>query len=87
MEIVVLCHPTDSQAWPAIDEKFSNFASEPRNLQLGILADEVDVDRGNRNHSVWPILIFHLQPSPMVVYEEKVYHAFVIDIGNTRKRY
>lgn len=41
VEISVLCHPADSPAWAAIDEKFHDFASEPRNLRLGISDDGV----------------------------------------------
>ncbi|GJS44466.1 hypothetical protein Tco_0569509 [Tanacetum coccineum] len=42
--------PADSQAWRTIDEKFPKIAEDPRNLQLGISADGVDVNRGNRHH-------------------------------------
>ncbi|GJR49551.1 hypothetical protein Tco_1400072 [Tanacetum coccineum] len=31
----VLRHPTDSQAWRTIDEKFPKIAKDPRNLRLG----------------------------------------------------
>ncbi|GJW28230.1 putative transposon, En/Spm-like protein [Tanacetum coccineum] len=36
----------------------------PRNLRLGISADGVDVNTGNRHHSVWPVLtvIYNLPP-------------------------
>nr|GEU46401.1 hypothetical protein [Tanacetum cinerariifolium] len=60
----VLHHLADSQAWRTIDEKFSKIAKDPRNLRLGISADGVDVNTGNRHHSVWPILsvIYNLPP-------------------------
>ncbi|GKE97690.1 putative transposon, En/Spm-like protein [Tanacetum coccineum] len=48
----VLRHPADSQAWRTIDEKFPEIAEDTRNLRLGILADRVDVNTGNRHHSV-----------------------------------
>ncbi|GJY91461.1 ribonuclease H-like domain-containing protein [Tanacetum coccineum] len=44
--------PADSQAWRTIDEKFPKIAKDPRNLRLGISADGVDVNTGNRHHSV-----------------------------------
>ncbi|GJZ96142.1 RNA-directed DNA polymerase, eukaryota [Tanacetum coccineum] len=46
--------PTDSQAWRTIDEKFLKIAEDPRNLRLGISADGVDVNTGNRHHSGYP---------------------------------
>ncbi|GKF21984.1 hypothetical protein Tco_0074306, partial [Tanacetum coccineum] len=53
-----------SQAWHTIDEKFPKIAEDPRNLQLGISADGVDVNTGNRHHSVWTVLtvIYNLPP-------------------------
>ncbi|GJZ49262.1 putative ribonuclease H-like domain-containing protein [Tanacetum coccineum] len=47
----VLHHPVDSQAWGTIDEKFPEIAEDTRNLWLGIMADGVDVNTGNRHHS------------------------------------
>ncbi|GKD44119.1 putative transposon, En/Spm-like protein, partial [Tanacetum coccineum] len=60
----VLRHPADSQAWRTIDEKFPEIAEDIRNLRLGISADGVDVNTGNRHHSVWPVLtvIYNLPP-------------------------
>ncbi|GJU27840.1 putative transposon, En/Spm-like protein [Tanacetum coccineum] len=60
----VLHHPADSQAWHTIDEKFPEIAEDTRNLRLGISADGVDVNTGNRHHSVWPVLtvIYNLPP-------------------------
>ncbi|XP_022039410.1 uncharacterized protein LOC110942026 [Helianthus annuus] len=60
----VLRHPSDSPAWQAIDNQFPEIADDPRNLRLGISTDGVDVNRGNRNHSVWPVLavIYNLPP-------------------------
>ncbi|GJW46635.1 putative transposase-associated domain-containing protein [Tanacetum coccineum] len=46
----VLRHPADSQAWRTIDEKFPEIAEDTRNLRLGISADGVDVNTGNRHH-------------------------------------
>ncbi|GKE36963.1 putative reverse transcriptase domain-containing protein, partial [Tanacetum coccineum] len=60
----VLRHPVDSQAWRTIDEKFPKITEDPRNLRLGLSADGVDVNTGNRHHSVWPVLIviYNLPP-------------------------
>ncbi|KAJ9535976.1 hypothetical protein OSB04_un000868 [Centaurea solstitialis] len=39
-------------------------ANDPRSLRLGISADGVDVNRGNRHHNVWPVLtvIYNIPP-------------------------
>ncbi|GJX57088.1 putative transposon, En/Spm-like protein [Tanacetum coccineum] len=56
--------PADSQAWRTIDEKFPKIAVDPRNLRLGISANGVDVNTGNRHHNLWPVLtvIYNLPP-------------------------
>ncbi|GJV65427.1 hypothetical protein Tco_1476255 [Tanacetum coccineum] len=41
-----------AKAWRTIDEKFPEIAEDPRNLRLGISADGVDVNTGNRHHRV-----------------------------------
>nr|GEX62565.1 hypothetical protein [Tanacetum cinerariifolium] len=53
-----------AKAWCTIDEKFLKIVEDPRNLRLGISADGVDVNTGNRHHSVWPVLtvIYNLPP-------------------------
>ncbi|GJR86322.1 putative transposase-associated domain-containing protein [Tanacetum coccineum] len=53
-----------AKAWRTIDEKFPEIAEDTRNLRLGISADGVDVNTGNRHHSVWPVLtvIYNLPP-------------------------
>ncbi|GJW09320.1 hypothetical protein Tco_1575147 [Tanacetum coccineum] len=46
----VLRHPTDSQAWRTIDEKFPEIAEDTRNLRLGISVNGVERQHGNRHH-------------------------------------
>lgn len=35
----VLCHPSDGEAWKHFDQVYPGFASEPRNVRLGLCAD------------------------------------------------
>ncbi|GJY50864.1 hypothetical protein Tco_0441711 [Tanacetum coccineum] len=53
-----------AKAWRTIDEKFPKIVKDTRNLRLGISADGVDVNTGNRHHGVWPVLtiIYNLPP-------------------------
>ncbi|GJR89488.1 putative transposase-associated domain-containing protein [Tanacetum coccineum] len=39
-----------AKAWRTVDEKFPKITEDTRNLQLGISADGVDVNTGNRHH-------------------------------------
>lgn len=60
----VLCHHVDSTAWRTIAEKFPEITKDMQNLRLGISDDGVNVKRGNRPHSVYPVLsiIYNLPP-------------------------
>ncbi|XP_059281257.1 uncharacterized protein LOC132034945 [Lycium ferocissimum] len=35
----VMCHPSDGEAWKHFDRTYPDFASEPRNIRLGLSAD------------------------------------------------
>ncbi|XP_019240549.1 PREDICTED: uncharacterized protein LOC109220542 [Nicotiana attenuata] len=35
----ILCHPSDGEAWKHFDRVFPEFASEPRNIRLGLCTD------------------------------------------------
>ncbi|GJT12127.1 putative transposon, En/Spm-like protein [Tanacetum coccineum] len=76
-----------AKAWRTIDEKFLKIAEDPRNLRLGISDNGVDVNTGNRHHSVWPVFNCHIQHSSMVMYEKKVYHAFGVDTYDASTKY
>nr|GFB24834.1 hypothetical protein [Tanacetum cinerariifolium] len=57
-EVNVRLDLDELEAWHTIDVKFLKIAEDPRNLRLGISADEVNVNTRNRHHSVWPVLTF-----------------------------
>ena len=37
-----LCHPADSPAWKLVDDQWPSFASESRNLRLGVSTDGIN---------------------------------------------
>lgn len=62
----LLRHPADAEAWKAIDERYPDFAEDPRNIRLGVSADGVNPFRGKKkSYSCWPILtvVYNLPPS------------------------
>ncbi|GJQ92771.1 putative transposon, En/Spm-like protein [Tanacetum coccineum] len=74
----VLRYPADSQAWCTIDEKFPKIAEDTRNLRLGISADGVDVNTGNRHHSVWLVLIVIYNLPPWLCMKRKFINLSVL---------
>ncbi|GKF74395.1 putative transposon, En/Spm-like protein, partial [Tanacetum coccineum] len=77
----VLRHPADSQAWRTINEKFPEIVEDPRNLRLGISADGVDVNRGNRHHNVWQVLTFIYNLPPWLCMKRKFIMLSVLISG------
>jgi Transposase family tnp2 len=61
----MLRHPADSPEWTSIDIKHGDFASDPRNLRIGLCNDGMN-PYGNMSsrHSTWPVLlcIYNLSP-------------------------
>ncbi|KAG7542393.1 Transposase-associated domain [Arabidopsis thaliana x Arabidopsis arenosa] len=54
-----LRHPRDGKAWKSFDGQFPEFASDPRNVRLGLATDGFNpFGSMNTNYSVWPVLLF-----------------------------
>ncbi|GJV75428.1 hypothetical protein Tco_1507012 [Tanacetum coccineum] len=51
-------HPFDGRAWKNFDTKYLNFEKEPRNVQLGLVADGFN-PFGNLSqpYSMWPVIL------------------------------
>ncbi|XP_056852869.1 uncharacterized protein LOC130502070 [Raphanus sativus] len=58
-------HPVDSISWAQVNDKWPDFAAEPRNLQLGISTDGMNTfSMQNTNHSTWPVLLVNYNTPP-----------------------
>ena len=61
----VLRHPADSPAWKLFDEKNPDFATDSRNVRLGLAADGFNPFRTmSVSHSTWPVVLmpYNLPP-------------------------
>ncbi|XP_073309921.1 uncharacterized protein [Primulina huaijiensis] len=60
-------HPVDSAAWDTINHKWPNFASDPRNLRLGLATDGFnpfgDLSSG---YSCWPVILVNYNLPPLM---------------------
>jgi hypothetical protein len=58
-------HPVDGKAWQKFDNKYSDFAIEPRNVRLGLAADGFN-PFGNlsQTYNMWPVILttYNLPP-------------------------
>ncbi|KAA0047138.1 uncharacterized protein E6C27_scaffold21628G00010 [Cucumis melo var. makuwa] len=61
----VLRHPADAAGWKHFDKEFPQFASEPRNVRLGLASDGFN-PFGNMStaYSMWPVVLipYNLPP-------------------------
>ena len=61
----MLCHPSDGEAWKHFDENYQDFASEPRNVRLGLCADGfTPYGQMAAPYSCWPVIVtpYNLPP-------------------------
>jgi hypothetical protein len=61
----VLRHPVNSIAWKTFDEKYRSFASDPRNVRLGLASDGFNpFGTMSIAHSTWPVVLvpYNLPP-------------------------
>jgi len=58
-------HPRDSEAWKRFDETDLEFASDPRNVRLGLASDGFNpFGTLSTNYSIWPVILipYNLPP-------------------------
>ena len=62
----LLRHPADGDAWKDFDDKYPDFALDPRNLRLGLATDGFSpfVNMSN-SYSMWPVLVIPYNLPPM----------------------
>ncbi|KAG7533210.1 Transposon En/Spm-like [Arabidopsis thaliana x Arabidopsis arenosa] len=58
-------HPVDSLAWAQVNNKWPEFAAEPRNLRLGLSTDGMNpFSIQNTKYSTWPVLLVNYNMAP-----------------------
>jgi hypothetical protein len=61
----ILRHPADGEAWNAFDSRYPDFASDPRNVRLGLASDGFNpFGNMSTSHSTWPVMLvpYNLPP-------------------------
>ncbi|CAL1412023.1 unnamed protein product [Linum trigynum] len=58
-------HPRDSEAWKNFDVRYPDFASDPRNVRLGLASDGFNPNGSlGNNYSIWPIVLIPYNNPP-----------------------
>ena len=68
----LLRHPADSPQWRFIDEKFSEFGKEERNLRLALSTDGMNPFSSlSSTYSTWPVILVTYNLSPSLCMKRK----------------
>ena len=55
---VVMKHPSNREAWSHFDATFPDFASDPRNVRLGLASDGFNpFGTMSLSYSMWPVML------------------------------
>ncbi|XP_071909641.1 uncharacterized protein [Coffea arabica] len=76
-----LRHPADSLAWKHFNDRYPSFASDPRNVRVGLAADGFNPFKAmNNKYSTWPvILVPYNLPSWMCMKQTSFMLCLLID--------
>jgi hypothetical protein len=69
---VVMVHASDGEAWKPLDNFDGNFASDARNVRIGLVTDGFDLfDTTSAPYSSWSIFVvlYNLPPSLCMKYD------------------
>jgi hypothetical protein len=78
----VLRHLVDDEAWKSFNEKHPDFASDPRNVRLGLTSDGFN-PFGNMNsiHSTWLVMVILYNLPPWLCMKQPNFILSLIILG------
>nr|XP_043633264.1 uncharacterized protein LOC122604436 [Erigeron canadensis] len=73
-EVGKMHHPVDGTTWKGFDKRYPDFASEPRNVRLGLAADGFN-PFGNMSvsYSMWPVILTTYNMPPWLCMKESTF--------------
>ncbi|KAG8493340.1 hypothetical protein CXB51_010684 [Gossypium anomalum] len=78
----LLRHPADSLAWKSFDSKFPSFASDPRNVRLGLAADGFNPFKiMSTSYSTWPVVLVSYNLPPWICMKQSSFILSMIIPG------
>ncbi|KAG8493493.1 hypothetical protein CXB51_010896 [Gossypium anomalum] len=78
----LLKHPADSLAWKSFDSKFPSFASDPRNVRLGLAADGFNPFKiMSTSYSTWPVVLVPYNLPPWICMKQSSFILSMIIPG------
>lgn len=83
-----MCHPSDGEAWKHFCEVYPEFASESRNIYLGLCTDGFNpFGMSGHNYSLWPVILTpYNMPPEMCMKQEFLFLTILVPGPNHPKR-
>ncbi|XP_010670313.3 uncharacterized protein LOC104887394 [Beta vulgaris subsp. vulgaris] len=72
----IMRHPADSRAWKSFDDEYGSFASDARNVRLGLACDGFQ-PFDNSQHSIWPVVLIPYNLPPWICMKP---HSFILSL-------
>ncbi|KAG8493023.1 hypothetical protein CXB51_010409 [Gossypium anomalum] len=83
----LLRHLTDSLAWKSFDSKFPSFASDPRNVRIGLAADGFNPFKiMSTSYSTWPVVLVPYNLPPWICMKQPSFIVSMIIPGEKGPR-
>ncbi|XP_015169877.1 uncharacterized protein [Solanum tuberosum] len=68
----IMRHPADSVAWKTLDELHPSFATEPRNVRLGLASDGFQPFKSTKTpHNIWPVVLIPYNVPPWLCMKQE----------------
>lgn len=79
----IMRHPADSLAWKELDRQFPEFASDLRNVRLGLASDGFNpFGNMSTSHSVWPVVLIAYNLPPWMCMKDPFFMMSLLIPGN-----
>lgn len=74
--------PRDGEAWKRLDTNYPEFASDPRNIRLGLATDGLNpFGTMSTNYSIWPVVLFPYNLPPWLCMKQSNFILSMINPG------
>jgi len=86
LEEGLMCHPSDAAEWKNFQQLQPAFASEPRNVYLGLCTDSFNPFGMSKNNSLWPVILTSYNLPPDMCMNSEYLFLTILNSGPNHPR-
>ena len=80
-------HPADSKAWKHVDNIYKDFATDPRNIRLGLASDGFNpFGMVNVAYTIWPVILIPYNLPPWLCLKQPFWMLSILLPGKNSPR-